>query len=122
MCRSGWVFVQINLVASYTAAALGVDAVGDGLALIVAGGTARLVYSEAELNRAMSLSLGAVAAPGSGYVSSQSLSAPIDIGNLDPGRSIAFQASGSMVRAFMFDSHTGVLTASVLDSAGPEDR
>ena len=110
--------VQISLVSSVTAAALGVGAVGDGMALIVAGGTARLVYSEAELNAAMSLSLGAVSAPGSGYVSAQSLSAPIPIGNLDPGRSIAFQATGSLVRAFLFDSHTGVLTASVLDSAG----
>ena len=110
--------VQISLVSSVTAAALGVGAVGDGMVLIVAGGTARLVYSEAELNAAMSLSLGAVSAPGSGYVSAQSLSAPIPIGNLDPGRSIAFQATGSLVRAFLFDSHTGVLTASVLDSAG----
>ena len=110
--------VQIALVANYTAAALGVGAVGDGMALIVAGGAARLVYSEADLNRAMSLSLGAASAPGSGYVSHQSLSAPIPIGNLDPGRSIAFQSAGSVVRAFLFDSHSGTLTASVLDSAG----
>ena len=111
-------FVQVSLVASYSAATLGVGSVGDGLALIVTGGTARLVYSEADLNRAMSLSLGAISAPGSGYVSSQSLAAPIDIGNLDPGRAMTFQVSGSLVRAFLFDSHTGVLTATVLDSAG----
>ena len=114
----GVVSVQIALVSSFTAAFLGVDAIGDGMALIVAGGTARLVYSEADLNAAMSLSLGSVPAPGSGYVSSQSLSAPIAIGNLDPGRSIAFQAAGSLVRAFLFDSHSGALTSSVLDSAG----
>ena len=112
------VSVQINLAASYSAASLGLGAIGDGLALIVAGGTARLVYSEADLNRAMSLSLGAVAAPGSGYVSQQSLSAPIPLSNLDPGRSIAFQSIGTVVRAFLFDSHLGVLTSSVLDAAG----
>ena len=114
----GVVSVQINLVSDYSAASLGVGAIGDGMALIVAGGTARLVYSEAELNAAMSLSLGSVSAPGSGYVSSQSLSAPVPIGNLDPGRSIAFQAAGTQVRAFLFDSHSGVLTASVLDTTG----
>ena len=110
--------VPISLVASYTAASLGVGAVGDGMALIVAGGAARLIYSEADLNAAMSLSLGAVTAPGSGYVSSQSLAAPVPFGNLDPGRSIAFQSVGTVVRAFLFDSHLGVLTSSLLDSAG----
>lgn len=110
--------VQINLVSDYSAASLGVDAVGCGMALIVAGGSARLVYSEAELNRAMSLTLGAVSAPGSGYVSHLSLSAPIPLSNLDPGRSIAFQAAGSVVRAFLFDSHSGVLSTATLDGAG----
>lgn len=110
--------VQISLMESYSAEVLGVGAIGDGLALIVAGGTARLVYSEADLNNVMSLSLGAVSAPGSGYVSHQSLTAPIPLSNLDPGRSIAFQSCGTVVRAFLFDSHQGVLTASVLDGAG----
>ena len=117
--RDPWweVSVQINLVSSYGAAALGVGALGDGMALIVAGGTARLIYSEAELNRAMSLSLGAVSAPGSGYVSAASLAAP-QMGNLEPGRSIAFQDTGTVVRAFLFDSHLGVLTASTLSASG----
>ncbi len=110
--------MQINLVDSFSASELGVDAVADGMALIVVGGMARLVYSEAELNAAMSLSLGAVVTPGSGYVSSQSLAAPISVGNLDPGHAIAFQATGSQIRAFMFDSHMGVLTTSLLDSTG----
>ena len=110
--------VQIDLVGSFSASDLGVASVADGMALIVVGGTARLVYSEAELNAAMSLSLGAVMTPGSGYVSSQSLAAPISIGNLDPGHAIAFQATGSQIRAFMFDNHRGVLTATLLDSAG----
>lgn len=109
--------VQINLVSSYSAALLGVDAVGEGMALIVAGGTARLIYSEAELNRAMSLSLGAMTTPGSGFVSQTSLAAP-QMGNLEPGRSIAFQDTGTVVRAFLFDSHLGVLTASVLSPTG----
>lgn len=111
------VSVQINLVASYSAALLGVDAVGDGMALIVAGGTARLIYSEAALNRAMSLSLGAVTSPGSGYVSQISLAAA-PVGNLEPGRSIAFQDTGVVVRAFLFDGHMGVLTSSVLSPTG----
>lgn len=110
--------MQINLVSSYSAAFLGVDAVGEGMALIVAGGTARLIYSEAELNTAMSLSLGAVLAAGSGFISAQSLAAPGGIGNLEPGRSIAFQTSGTVVRAFLFDSQFGVLTSSVLSASG----
>ena len=107
--------MPINLAASYTAAQLGVTAVGDSMALIVAGGTARLIYSEAEVNRAMSLSLGPVAAPGSGYVSAQSLAAS---NPFDPGPSIAFHDSGSLVRAFLFDSHTAFLTSSVLAANG----
>jgi serralysin len=110
--------VQFYLGADYSAAALGVRAVGCGMALIVAGGTARLIYSEADLNAAMSLSLGAVALPGSGFVSQQSLAAPLVAGNLDPGRAIAFQAVGLTVRAFLFDSHSGVMTSALLDTAG----
>ena len=109
---------QINLVSSFSALSLGVDAVGDGMALIVAGGTARLIYSEDELNKAMSLSLGAVTSPGSGFVSAQTLSVPSVIGTLDPGRSIAFQTSGTVVRAFLFDSHLGALTSTVLSATG----
>ncbi len=110
--------VQINLMANFMAATLGVSALGDGMALIVAGGIARLIYSEAEVNRAMSLSLGSLAAPGSGYATSASLSAPVPFGNLDPGAAIAFQAAGSQVRAFVFDSHLGLLTSSLLDGTG----
>ena len=110
--------VPINFVADFSATALGLGAVGDGLALIVAGGTARLVYSEADLNQAKSLSLGAVTAPGSGYVTQQSLAAPIPLNNLDPGRAIAFQSVGTTVRAFLFDSHLGLLTSTVLDASG----
>ncbi len=110
--------MSINMVASYSAAQLGVSALGDGMALIVAGGTARLIYSEAELNTAMSLSLGALAAPGNGFVSQQALAAPSPIGNLDPGRSIAFQDTGTQVRAFLFDSNSGLLTSSLLGATG----
>ena len=110
--------MQLNLVTSYSAATLGVSAVGEGMALVVAGGIARMIYSEAELNAALSLSLGAVGAPGSGYVTSQSLAAPAPTDALDPGHSIAFQDSGGIVRAFMFDAHAGALTASVLDAGG----
>ncbi len=110
--------MQLDLVTSFSAASLGVSAVGEGMALVVAGGIARMIYSEAELNAAMSLSLGAVSAPGSGYVTQQSLGAPTPADALDPGHSIAFQDSGGIVRAFMFDAHAGMLTASVLDASG----
>ena len=110
--------MPITLATTYAAATLGLGAVGDGLALVLAGGAARLVYSEADMNRAMSLSLGTVSAGGSGYVALQSLSEPSPPGNLDPGRAIAFQVVGTLVRAFVFDSRLGVMTSTVLDATG----
>jgi len=110
--------MQLNLSTVYTAAALGVASFGDGLALVVAGGTARLMYSEADINRAMSLSLGAISTAGSGFASPQSLAARKPAGNLDPGHGYAFQTDGTILRAYVFDSHSGVLTASVLGSTG----
>lgn len=110
--------MQMNLSTVYTAAALGVASFGDGLALVVAGGSAQLIYSEAEINRAMSLSLGSASTAGSGFASSQSLAAPTPASNLDPGHGFAFQTDGSTIRAYAFDSHMGVLTAAVLGSTG----
>ncbi|MBC7477321.1 MAG: hypothetical protein H7317_04405 [Pseudorhodobacter sp.] len=110
--------MQLNLSTTYTAAALGVASFGEGLALVVSGGTARLMYSEADLNRAMSLSLGATTTAGSGFASAQNLAAPRPASNLDPGRGYAFQTDGTTLRAYVFDSHSGVLTASVLGSTG----
>lgn len=107
----------MQLVSSYLAADLGVGSVADGMALVVQGGMARLIYSEAELNAAMSLSLGSVTAPGSGYVSSASLAAP-GITSPQPASSIAFQNTGSAIRAFLFDSHSGVLTSALLGATG----
>ena len=110
--------MQLNLSTVYSAATLGVTSVSDGLALIMADGTARLIYSEAELNRAMSLSLGSISAAGSGFASVQSLAAPQPLSNLDPGHGFAFQTVGTTWRAFVFDSHIGALTATLLDSSG----
>ena len=110
--------MQLNLSTVYTAAALGVASFGEGLALVVAGGTARLMYSEADINRAMSLSLGVITTAGSGFASPQSLAAPKPAGNLDPGHGYAFQTDGTILRAYVFNSHSGVLTASVLGSTG----
>ncbi|MBC7739063.1 MAG: hypothetical protein H7245_18035, partial [Candidatus Saccharibacteria bacterium] len=110
--------MQLNLSTVYTAQALGVASFGDGLALIVAGGMVRLIYSEAEINRAMSLSLGATTAAGSGFVTVQSLSAPQAASNLQPGQGFAFQTDGDTIRAYAFDSHLGALTSAVLGSTG----
>lgn len=97
---------------------LGVQSLGEGVALIVTGGTARLIYSEADINRAMSLSLGPVDATGSGFASVQSLAAPKPVSNLDPGHGFAFQTDGTTLRAFVFDGHMAALTSSLLGSTG----
>ncbi|MEO8241604.1 MAG: hypothetical protein ABI832_04785 [bacterium] len=110
--------MQIDLAYTYTAARLGVSGIGRGFALLVAGGTATLIYSEADVNEAKSLSLGTVNAPGSGYVTHQALSAPIQAGNLSPSEGIAFQDTGNSLREYVFDSHLGKLMSADLDSAG----
>ena len=110
--------MQINLATQYSAAALGVTSVSDGMALIVAGGTARLIYSEAQINRAMSLSLGDSSTAGNGFVSMQGLAAQQPMGNLDPGHGFAFHTTGSTIRTFVFDSHLGALTQTVLGTTG----
>ncbi len=110
--------MQIDLADTYSAATLGVRAVGSGFVLLATNGSAMLIYSEADMNKAMSLSLGNIGAAGSGYVSQQALVAPIHVGNLDPGRGIAFQASGTVVREFIFDDHMGVLVSATLDGGG----
>ena len=110
--------MPLQLVTSYLAQSLGIGAVSEGMALVVLNGTAQLIYSEQELNAAKSLSLGQIGAPGSGYVTRTGLAAPVSAQSLQPGSSIAFQDTGSAVRAFLFDSHTGVLNAALLSSAG----
>ena len=110
--------MQLQLVKTYFATDLGVRSVDDGLALVLANGSAQLLYSEAELNVAKSLSLGAIGAPGSGYVSNQSLVAQVSVANLQPGSSMAFQTSGSTIRAFLFDAHGGNLTSAVISASG----
>jgi serralysin len=110
--------MQMQLVSSYMTSALGVSAVADGMALVVQNGTAQLIYSEQELNAAKSLSLGAIGAPGSGFVTREALSAPVTTENLQPSSSMAFQDTGTGIRAFLFDSHTGVLTSSLLGASG----
>lgn len=90
----------------------------NGMALVVLNGTAQLIYSEQDLNAAQSLSLGPIGAPGSGYVTRQGLAAPANAQSQQPGASIAFQDTGSGVRAFLFDSHTGVLNAALLTASG----
>ena len=110
--------MQMQLVSTYLAQALGVRALGDGMALVVLNGTAQLIYSEQEMNAAKSLALGEVAAPGSGFVTAQAMAAPVTAANLQPGASIAFQDGGTGIRAFLFDSQAGVLTAAMLSDAG----
>ena len=68
--------MRLTLSNLYTVALLAVSALGEGVALLVACGTARMLCSEADLNRAMSLSLGPVSATCRGDVSLQSLAAP----------------------------------------------
>ena len=110
--------MQLALSTVYSAAMLGVTAVGEGLALIIAGGTARLMYSEADINQAMSLSLGTTGSAGSGFASVQSLAAPQPVSNLEPGHGFAFQTDGTTLRAYVFDSHLGALAVTVLGSTG----
>ena len=108
--------MQLALSNAYAVAMLGVSALGEGVALIVAGGTARMLYSEADLNRAMSLSLGPVNATNSGYVSLQSLAAPQHDNHSAPGHGFAFQTEGTILRAFVFGGHMTALTSAVLGS------
>lgn len=110
--------MQMYLSTTYTAAMLGVASVSDATALIVSGGTARLIYTEGQTNHAMSLSLGTISAAGSGYATAQNLAAPQASGNLAPGNGIAFQTAGTQFRAFVFDSHIGALTQTLLDNTG----
>ncbi len=110
--------MPLQLVSSYLVQSLGVGAVAEGMALVVLNGTAQLIYSEQELNAAKSLSLGPVGAPGSGYVTRAALAAPMSSESQQPGSAIAFQDTGSGVRAFLFDSPAGVLNSALLSSAG----
>ncbi|MEO6299676.1 MAG: hypothetical protein ABIV25_02010 [Paracoccaceae bacterium] len=110
--------MQLQLISGYSVAALGVGAVADGMALIVQNGAAQLIYSERELNAAKSLSLVQVGLPGSGYMTSQALSAPLTAENQQPGSGITFQYAGTAMRAFLFDSHSGALTFTMLSGAG----
>jgi len=110
--------MDFALGATISAAALGVRTIADGFAFIVAGGNARLIYAEDQVNRVLSYSLGPVSAPASGYLSAPSLTAPPEIWNLDPGASLAFRIQGSQIRAYAFDSTIGTMTSAILDQTG----
>ena len=110
--------MQFSYTSSYLASTLGVASLSEGFALLMAGGVARLIYSEAQVNQALSKPLGSITAAGSGFVTAQNLAAPIDAGNLDPGSGMAFHVLGSQIRAYLFDSTMGTLTSAVLDAAG----
>lgn len=119
---AGWLALGVGmdfaLGTTISAAALGVRSIADGFALIVAGGNARLIYAEDQVNRVLSYSLGSVSAPGSGYLSPPGLAAPPEIWNLDPGASLAFHIRGSQIRSYAFDSTIGTMTSAVLDPTG----
>jgi serralysin len=101
--------MQLNLTNIYSAAALGVPTLGGSMGLVTFGGTARLIYSPADVNQVASLSLGNLAEP----------TARQTMGNMDPGHGLAFQSTGTAIRVFAFDSTMGALTASLLDSGAP---
>lgn len=110
--------MQLQLVTTLTLGDLGVSAVSSGMALVLQGGTARLLYTPQNTNQALSLSLGSVTYPGSGYVPNQGIAPPVDWSSLQPNAAMTFQDSGSGMRAFLFDSHSGILTATMLSSSG----
>lgn len=113
----GAIAMQFQLVSTYTAAFLGVDAVADGIALLVLpDGTASLIYAEEGVNDAESLGLDQVGDPGSGFMSASSLPTPIPV--QQPGSGMAVQVAGSQTRVFLFDSHTAALRSVLIDANG----
>lgn len=110
--------MDFQLTETYTAAELGVTSVADGGALVISDGAARLLYSDETTNRARSISVGTVAAPGSGYLMTQDLAQGPSQSAAQPGAGMAFCASGTTTRAYVFGSHTGTLTTTTLSDSG----
>ena len=110
--------MQLQLVSTLSLGDLGVNAVSSGMALVLQGGVARLLYTPQDVNQALSLSLGSVSNPGSGYVLNQGIAPPVDWSSLQPNASMTFQDTGSGMRAFLYDSHSGTLTSTMLSSSG----
>ena len=108
--------VDFQLAEIYTAAELGVTSVADGGALVISDGSARLIYADETTNTARSIAIGTVAAPGSGYVQTQSASQ--DLGGVQPGAGMAFHSTGSTTRAYIFGSHSGTLSTAVIGASG----
>ena len=110
--------MQLQLTSTFWAGDLGLDSFADGMALLVQGGAARLVYSEQQLNAAMSLPLSQVNAPGSGYLPATGLADETDWSRMQPSSGMAFQDTGSEVRAFVFDAHAGALKSCLMSASG----
>jgi serralysin len=102
----------------YTAAELGVASVADGGALVIADGTARLIYADETTNVARSLSLGTVSSPGSGYLQTSDVPQGPALTAVQPGAGMAFYMSGDTTRAYVFGSHTGTLTTATISGTG----
>ena len=110
--------MEFNLAETYTAAELGVGSVADGGALLISDGAARLIYSDEETNVAHSISVGTVAEPGSGYLMTEAAPQGPEWSGMQPGAGMAFYATGTTTRAYIFGSHTGTLTTATLSASG----
>ena len=110
--------MQLVLKASYDSAQLGVDDIGDGTALVVENGVARLLYVDETVNKAYSTSLGTLSAPGSGYMTPDLLADSAEWTLIQPNGGMAFEQTGSQTRAYIYGSHTGALTMTMLGTTG----
>ena len=110
--------MQLVLKASYNSAQLGVDDIGDGTALVVENGVARLLYVDETVNKAYSTSLGTLSAPGSGYMTPDLLADSAEWTLIQPNGGMAFEQTGGQTRAYIYGSHTGALTMTMLGTTG----
>ena len=110
--------MQLVLKASYNSAQLGVDDIGDGTALVVENGVARLLYVDETVNKAYSTSLGTLSAPGSGYMTPDLLADSAEWTLIQPNGGMALEQTGGQTRAYIYGSHTGALTMTMLGTTG----
>lgn len=109
--------MEPTLQATYTAAQFGIANFSDGAAVIVDGGSAELIVCGQTSNTAASVSLGAVADPGSGYFVTESPPPAEDWSMVQASDSMALQLAGAEKRLFLFGASTA-LTLSLIDANG----
>jgi Ca2+-binding RTX toxin-like protein len=109
--------VQITLSTTIGTGTLGISALDDPLALYSEGGQGYLYYGSATSSGMMGLSLGAVPAPGSGYLTTQDL-AGSDPSAVDPGPGLTLQLAGTTTRMFSYGGSTEALMVQTIGANG----